>query len=92
MSPDRVVVATFRDIIGVLVVAVTELTVEGLTGQAEIRLSADVWASGSLSASDLRSSLRERLGAAATPSVLRLHTGPLPTLPSGKVDLRRLEQ
>jgi hypothetical protein len=63
---------------------------QGPTGQVEIRLAADVWVIESLSASDLRISLRERLGAAATPSVLRLRTEPLPTLSSGKLDLHRL--
>jgi acyl-coenzyme A synthetase/AMP-(fatty) acid ligase len=82
--------AVFRDISGVLEVAVSEVSVEGPTGQAEIRLAADVWAIESLSASDLRISLRERLGAAATPPILRLHAGPLPTLLSGKIDLQRL--
>jgi acyl-coenzyme A synthetase/AMP-(fatty) acid ligase len=54
-------------------------------------LVAHVWADATMTEQQVRDACSERLMSSAVPRTVRLHGGPLPLLPSGKADLRRLE-
>jgi acyl-coenzyme A synthetase/AMP-(fatty) acid ligase len=93
--------AVARDIPGVLGVAVVveeETVAEGIdrvagrAGAPRSRLVAHFHASRGLSETSLRRELSDRLVGPSVPAGIRIHDGPLPLLPSGKLDLRRLRR
>lgn len=87
--------SAFRSVPGVIDVAVLDVArpidaSHGSAGVHRVLLVAHVSARADVTAESLRSELATRLIGPAIPSRIVLHDGPLPQLPSGKLDVKAL--
>jgi acyl-coenzyme A synthetase/AMP-(fatty) acid ligase len=87
--------SAFRSVPGVIDVAVLDVArpidaSHGSAGVPRVLLVAHVSARADVTAESLRSELATRLIGPAIPSRIVLHDGPLPQLPSGKLDVKAL--